>query len=131
MDEQRFDALTRRLVTGTSRRRVLRGLTAGAAAAALGRGAAVAAPNRCQALASLFFPPGAGRATFKQACQRCDADLERICETDILAFTCCPEGQGCCHDCREGFRHECGQPDEACPLCCEGTVPEEGCPEFE
>ena len=125
MDGPRFDNWTRQRAVGMSRRRVLRGFTAGAvglAGMALGKTVAVAAPNQCNAMASLFFPPGPGRAAFQQVCKRCDANLERICETSPASFTCCPPELTCCFDCTENTP-ACGEPDPVDPFCCAGTVP--------
>ena len=125
MDPRRFDRFTRELSAGASRRRVLRGVAAGAAglaAAALGRTTATAAPSPCNAAASLAFPPGPGRAAFQQVCKQCDADLDRVCRTALASFVCCPVGEACCVDCSSGTP-QCGTPDPIDPFCCEGTIP--------
>jgi len=102
MDSERFDSITRALVSEGSRRGFLRGL-GGAAAAALalrsGRDAA-AAPNRCAVACSDLKGPQ--KAACGQACRECDGDFNRVCigygPFGPASFACCAEGDFCSFD---------------------------------
>ena len=131
MDGDRFDALTKRLGTGTSRRRVLRGLAGGAAAlgAAVGRGPVAAAPNSCAVGCAGL--PGPQKAACKQACRQCGGDINRVCigfgPVGPSAFACCPEGTACSFDtgeCVEVATCPSGEPAEACSLGITTNCPE-------
>ena len=96
MDGQRFDAMTRRMAAGVSRRRLIGAAVsgmAGAALAALGRGgAATAAPNRC-AQACAFEPKGPRQAACRQACKQCGGSTINVCFGETIQ--CCPPGTLC------------------------------------
>jgi hypothetical protein len=97
MDAERFDSLTKRLADPQSRRRLLRGMGVGAGAAALAalsRKPGAAAPNAC-AQACAFEPKGPRQAACKQACKRCDGNLNQVCFGNQI--TCCARGE-CCFD---------------------------------
>lgn len=125
-----FDELSKVLAGRVPRREALQwigGGLAGAALAVLGLGKASAAPNRCAVFCSQFSP-GPRRAACKQACQRCDADVRRLCfgETNVV---CCPPGGSCCSSstgaavCCPPENFCCG--DTCCPFgasCCSGSA---------
>ena len=117
MDGQRFDALTRRLATGTSRRGVLRGLTAGAAAAvaaALGR-EAQAFPNRCAIVCNQPYFGGPLRAACRQTCQRAIREcgsLEEACVDFATGEVACCPTQNCCYT--ERGLQCCGEGTQCC-----------------
>lgn len=122
MDGHRFDALTKSLSTGVTRRRVARVLAGGITTVALsitGRKAA-AAPNACAVYCA--DQPGPRKAACKQACRECGNDPTLVCHNfDTGQFTCCPTGEGC-------FSGVCcANPDQVCfgpngaTCCAEGT----------
>jgi hypothetical protein len=129
MDGHRFDDLTRKLATGTSRRKVLKGLGATVAAAvgtALGRAAAVAGPGFCQQVCGKnAFISGPLHAACLQACRKCQRQgtPANVCFTANQGVVCCPPDTDCCVNCTT-FEEQCGQADPDDPFCCEGTIPE-------
>lgn len=146
MDGPRFDDITKRLSAGASRRRVVKGLAGGIAAAGLAavtRGTAGAGPSPCAAFCA--DQPGARGAQCRQACRACGGDLARVCQDPTShQFTCCGgdttclpvngerggSGGVCCatpllHNCTTD-QGECGCTESTvCPGTCAGTC----CPE--
>ncbi len=123
MESERFDAFTRAMVSGATRRRFLRGLGGGVASAvalSFGRDAD-AAPNSCSVgCAGLKGPQ---KAACGQACRACDGDFERVCVEygpfGPTAFTCCAEGDVCSFDtgaCITPPTCSTGEPAENCAL---------------
>ena len=107
MDAQRFDAISRRLATGTSRRQVLRALAASVATGfglqrGLG-GAAQAAPS--ESADARFCPEfcgvlGSGEEMGRcvAECAQCEAAGRDICGFPVGSFSppfCCPAGTSC------------------------------------
>jgi hypothetical protein len=124
MDEQRFDELTRALAGGTSRRRVLKGLTAGLAAVAAGItgfGDAEAA-RRCRTVAQICRKRDDCCA---QDCGPADSTGRRRCGLcpdggELCGGECCSGEQfcldgGCCDNpCGEGSGAICCTADDVC-----------------
>lgn len=111
MDDRRFDAFTRSLATGLSRRRVLKGLFGGAV---LGGAAATRLDQAAAQVCDLgqFVCDG-----------ECCPNANNCCGGD----TCCPPGQ--CNQtegvCCESFEFACGTDDNTCcnsaeEKCCDG-----------
>ena len=103
MDNNRFDAFTKALATGASRRVLLRRLGAGLAGVTLaegGRGASRAAPNACAGFCDQLFDEGPGQATCKQVCESCPGGVARLCvattEGVPTGVTCCSSRAVCC-----------------------------------
>jgi hypothetical protein len=93
-----FDALSKALAGGVSRREVLRGVGAGltgALLASMGVRKASAAPSDCAVLCGkTAFTSGPAHASCIQACHQCGGDISRICQTPTGSI-CCPSGQVC------------------------------------
>ena len=93
-----FDALSKALASGVSRREVLRGVGAGltgALLASVGVKKASAAPSNCSVLCGkTAFTSGPAHASCLQACRQCGGNTSRICQTPT-GFVCCPSGQVC------------------------------------
>jgi hypothetical protein len=133
MDGQRFDRWAKALATGTDRRKVLRGLAAGAAGlagVAAGRKTAEAAPGVCQQRCGKnAFTSGPEHAACLQACRAC----ERQGTPDNLCFTnrglvCCPADLECGFNCQTGQPACCELSTEpGCEFACAGTCPGEFC----
>ena len=123
MDGQRFDRWTKALATGTDRRKVLRGLAAGAAGlagVAAGRKAAEAAPGLCQQRCGKnAFTSGPEHAACLQACRRCERQgtPQNLCFVENQGLTCCPTGTVCCFTC-DGDGGPCRQFCSADPTIC-------------
>jgi hypothetical protein len=102
MDGDRFDAVTKLLVTGLTRRRVLRGLAGSAAAAALavlGRTPAGAAPKPKTCKVGCSGLNRQAKVACEKACKACGGDFDRVCFEDgpfgPTSIVCCPEGTFC------------------------------------
>lgn len=102
MDGHRFDRVTRSLATGSSRRRLLKGLVAGAfAAVGVGR-AAEADAARCKRFGQHCNKSErccAGKCAPRRFVCECH-HYQRACITATGAETCCPRGEAafarCC-----------------------------------
>src|SRR5438046_840669 len=94
-----FDELSKALANGLSRREALRRLGGGllgAALAALGLDEAKAAPIPCAEACSQHFPPGpVWAACRREACQKCNGEITRVCFGQTNAI-CCAPGSSCC-----------------------------------
>jgi hypothetical protein len=128
MESERFDAFTRALVSGQTRRRFLRGVGGGVAAAfaVISGREAEAAPNTCAVgCAGLKGPQ---KAACGQACRECSGDFDRVCieygPLGPTAFTCCTDGTFCVDGegvcCDEGTT-PCFGPEGFTTCCQEGT----------
>ena len=118
MDGERFDTIVRALATRESRRRVVGGLVGSAGGivlAALGRRETLGAPDECAVYCARQEPAGPARAACKQACQKCGAEIRRVCRRDA-GYTCCPRGEVC----GAGGACVCFPPD--LPSCPDGEV---------
>jgi hypothetical protein len=121
MDDDRFDNLTKRLATGTSRRTALKALAAGAIGAFVSatRGNDAAAKRSCTSNADCSKDPVAGQICLGGEC----CSKARRCNGDTV---CCDQGQycteqGCCP--RNDVCHDAGN-NYCCGPChsCEGGV---------
>jgi len=113
MDGQRFDELTRALVSGTSRRRVLGGIV-GAALGAVGlRKTRGVDAQGCGEFNDACFNNGeccSGECFIPQGRRRGKCTCEELC---VGGTVCCPEGQSCSNDeCVDDFVAT-GQPTAA------------------
>ena len=101
LNDQRFDTLTKSVMSRATRRQVVRfsaaGLT-GAVVALLGREApSRAAPNTCSVGCAGL--PGPQKAACKQACRHCAGGFDSLCPKEgpfgPTEFTCCSEFLQC------------------------------------
>jgi len=134
MDEQRFDTLTRRLATGTTRRTVLRGLLGGGALALLGAHGAAAKPKTGDGGGGAPKPPkpGGGGSGCKlnsdcpddgNSCTAavCDGSTGQCAQVSIVQGSPCGDngicdGNGSCGECGPGGRCPGGSPGGfSCP----------------
>src|SRR5262245_54193802 len=94
----RSSAVWKEIFRGMSRRGLLLGVGVGlmgAVLASVGVGKATAARGReCAVFCSSNTSPGAARGACQQACNRCNADISRLCSTPT-GFVCCPSGEVC------------------------------------
>lgn len=138
MDDRRFDSLTRFLAAKPSRRRLLKGLAAGALAAVVPARAMAGGKSSCAHLCKQLYPPGPERgrctslgarglgpchcdpsALCGDACcgagEICEAGLCRPAPCTRCDYTCRPVGtpgyQRCVRTC-----DECPEPVEGCRL---------------
>jgi|GEM_PF-4898907 len=131
MEGDRFDDLTRALGNGTTRRRVIRTLAAGTAAAiatVFGRGSVDAAPmpRACKVGCAGFNRQR--KVACEKACKECGGNFDQVCTTEDQfgpsAFTCCLEGTFCVSGegvCCEAGTNPCFVPDGFTACCPAGT----------
>jgi hypothetical protein len=93
MDEQLFDTLAKGLGSGTSRRRVLRGLLGSSVAGAAIVSRTIEAQAAKQCKKSSQCPQD--QICIAGACDTCPPDRPQPCE-GTLSGECCPAGAQCC-----------------------------------
>lgn len=102
MDDRRFDDFTRRLAGMASRRQVLGGLTAGAAAilaGALSQSRAIAVAPNCGVCNGIA--PGRDRGRCRSSCAQIGGfpagctSVDQLCPSASGDYTCCVSGETC------------------------------------